>query len=165
MSVRIPFGSQQHNHTFFPLLLHAALWICTSGLARTHVMGSLGFRWSLLTFFGVLARGANCTNVQIARLIAGVKRAGVHVHDISLASGSADVLGYEVSPANSHCSGTVTRIARIRSVARTVSSRRRRSGRAMELVNGHDSFLAHSSRGALSILDASFKFARAFYLV
>ena len=54
-----------------------------------------------------------------------------------------------------------TRIAaRVRSVARTVSSRRRISGRAMELVNGHESILAHGNRGALSILDASFKFAR-----
>ena len=31
----------------------------------------------------------------------------------------------------------------------------------MELVDGHESFLALSNRGALSILDASFKFARA----
>ena len=35
----------------------------------------------------------------------------------------------------------------------------------MELINGHESFLALSNRGALSILDASFKFARASYLV
>ena len=34
----------------------------------------------------------------------------------------------------------------------------------MELVNGHESFLALSNRGALSILDASFKFERASYL-
>ena len=38
-------------------------------------------------------------------------------------------------------------------------------GRAMELFIGHESFLALSNRGALSILDASFKFARASYLV
>ena len=31
----------------------------------------------------------------------------------------------------------------------------------MKLVDGHESFLALSNRGALSILDASFKFARA----
>ena len=30
------------------------------------------------------------------------------VHDVSLASGSADVLGYEVSPASAYCSGTGT---------------------------------------------------------
>ena len=46
------------------------------------------------------------------------------------------------------------------SVARTVSSHRRIGGWAMELLNGHESFLALSNRGALSILDASFKFAR-----
>ena len=34
-----------------------------------------------------------------------VKKAGLGVHDISLASGCADVLGYDVSPANSYCSG------------------------------------------------------------
>ena len=35
----------------------------------------------------------------------------------------------------------------------------------MELVNGHESFLALSNRGTISILDASFKFARASYLM
>ena len=76
-------------------------------------------------------------------------------------SGRADVLGFEVSPANAYCSGPGKRISRIRSVARTVSSRRRISGRAMEFVNGHESLLAFSKCGALSILDASFKLARA----
>ena len=47
------------------------------------------------------------------------------------------------------------------STSRTsASSRRRISGRALELINGHESFLALSNRGALSILDASFSFAR-----
>ena len=35
----------------------------------------------------------------------------------------------------------------------------------MELVNGHEPFLALSNRGALSFLDAGFKFARASYSV
>ena len=86
-------------------------------------------------------------------------RAGLDFQHISLANGDADVLGYEVLQWNGK------RIARIRLVARTVSSRCRVSGRAMELVNGHESFLALSDRGALSILDASFKFAQASYLV
>ena len=51
-------------------------------------------------FFGVLARGANRFNVHLAHLDAGVQKAGLDVHDTSLASGSADVLGYGVSPAN-----------------------------------------------------------------
>ena len=38
-------------------------------------------------------------------------------------------------------------------------------GQAMELVNGHESFLTLSNRGALSIIDASIKFARASCLV
>ncbi len=47
---------------------------------------------------------------------------------MSRANGSADVLGYKVSPANAYCSGTSKRISRTRSVARTVSSRRCISG-------------------------------------
>ena len=49
----------------------------------------------MLTLWGVLARGANCTNVKLPRLIAGVKKAGPYVYEISLDSGSADVLGCE----------------------------------------------------------------------
>ena len=75
-------------------------------LGSEHGMGLLGFRWSIADNFGVLARGANCTNVHLARLIAGVQKACLDVHDTSLASGSADVFCYEVSPANSYCSGT-----------------------------------------------------------
>ena len=105
-------------------------------------MGSLGFRWSYADNLGGLARGANTTDVHLARLSPGVKRSGLDVHNKSLASGSGDVLSYEVS--------TVKRMARVRSVARTVSSRCRISGRAMELVNGHEFFLALSNRGALS---------------
>ena len=85
--------------------------------------------------------------------------ASIDVHDISVASGSADFLGYDVSPANSSCSGTGKRLARIRSVACAVSSRRHISGRAMELVNGHESFSVLSNRDDLSILAASLMFA------
>ena len=134
-------------------------------LGTRHGLGSAGFCWSYADNFWVLARGSDCTDVHLARLIAGVQKAGLDVHDISLASGSGDVLGYEVSPANAYCCGTDKRISRIRSAARTVSSRRRKSGRAMELVNGHESVLALTNRGALSILDARFKFAQASYLV
>ena len=93
------------------------------------------------TLMGVVARGEDCTNVHLARFIAGVQKAGLDIHDISRAKGSADVLGYEVSPANAHCSGTSKRISRIRSVSWTVSSRCRISGRLMELVVVHESFL------------------------
>ena len=128
-------------------------------------MGLLGFRWSLLTVLRVLARGADSTNVHLARHIAGVQKAGLDVHDMSLASGSADVLGYDVSPSSVCCFGTSKRISRVRSVARTVSTCRRVGRRAMELVDGHESFLALSNLGVLSILHGSFKFARASYLV
>ena len=111
----------------------------------------------MLTILDVLARRADCCNAHLAHPIAGVKKAGLDVHDISLARGSADVLFYEVSPANSYCSGTRKRIARVCSVARTVSSRRRICGHAMELVKGHEFFHSLTNRGALSILDSSFK--------
>ena len=91
-------------------------------------MGSMCFCQDAAGPLGVVASGANCTDVHLARLIAGIQKVGLDVHDITLASGSADVLGYEVSPANSDCSGKGKRIARIRSVVRTVSSRRRISG-------------------------------------
>ena len=94
-------------------------------LGSEHGMGSLGFRWSCADNVGVLARGANCTSVHLARLIAGVQRASLDVHDVAPVSGSADVLGYEVSRANSYCGGAGNRLSGIRSVARTVSSRPR----------------------------------------
>ena len=112
---------------------------------------------------GVLARGANCTNVHLSRLTTAVQKAGVDVHDISLAIGIVDVLGDEVSPANSYCSGTGKRKSRIRSVARTVFFAPSHQ-RAMELVSGHESFLVRSDRGAVSILDASFKLCAGVFL-
>ena len=74
-------------------------------LGSTHGMGSRGSSGLTLTIFGVLVRGENCTDVHLARLIAGVQKAGLDVTDISPASGSGHVLGYEVSPANAYCSG------------------------------------------------------------
>ena len=53
-----------------------------------------------LAVLGVLARGENCTKVHLARLIASVQKASRDVHDMFLASGSADVLGHEVSLAS-----------------------------------------------------------------
>ena len=50
-------------------------------------------------------------------------------------------------------------------LAQTISFRRRIGDRAMELVNGHESFLGLSNRGAVSILNVSFKFGRRRYLV
>ena len=103
------------------------------------------------TFLG-LACGEDCTNVHLARLIAGIQKSSLDVHDISRAKDSADVLRYADSRANPYCSGTNKRISCIRSVLRTVSSRRRISGRTMELVSGHESLLTLSNRGALSML-------------
>ena len=97
-------------------------------LGCKHRMGFLGFLWSYADNLWVLVRGENCT-------------------DVRLACGGADVLGHEVSLANACCSGTDKRISRIRSVARTVSLRHRISGLAMELINGHDSFVDLRNRG------------------
>ena len=57
-----------------------------------HCVASAGL---VLTILGIPARGDNSTDVHLARLVAGVKRAGLDVLDTSLANGSADVLGYE----------------------------------------------------------------------
>ena len=51
-------------------------------LGSKHGLGSEGFRWWFADNIGVLARGANCTNVHLARLMAGVQKAGLDVHDI-----------------------------------------------------------------------------------
>ena len=59
----------------------------------------------MLTMWGVLARGIDCTDGHLACLTAGVQQAGLDVHDISLANGSADVLGYEVSTGISYGGG------------------------------------------------------------
>ena len=79
---------------------------------------------------------------------------------MSLASGSVGFLGYELSPASGCCSGAAKRIVRVRSVARTVSVRQCISS----LGSDHESSLALSNRCALSIVDASVKFARSSFL-
>ena len=61
-----------------------------------------------------MARDTDCTNVHPALDIAGVQKGCLDVHDISLASGNADVLGYEVSPANECCCGTGKRVLHTR---------------------------------------------------
>ena len=70
------------------------LLIC-SDRSASPLLGSK-HRLSCADNSGVLARGAVCTNVHLAQHIAGVTRVGVDVHDISFASRSANVLGYEL---------------------------------------------------------------------
>ena len=60
-----------------------------------------GIRWWYADNFGVLARGANCANVHLARLIAVVQKTGPDVHDTSRANGSVMKC---LQP--THCSGT-----------------------------------------------------------
>ena len=132
------------------VLILLTSFVATTLLGSTHGCETLG----------LLARSAHCTNVYLVSLIADVQETGLNVHDIFLVSGRADVLGYEMSPSSACCSGVSKQISRIRPVARTVSASRRINGRTVELVNGHESFLTLSNRGALSILDVSFKFAR-----
>ena len=91
--------------------------------------------------------GVVCTRVNLRWLIAGVKRAGLEVLDISFASGSASVLGCDVSPAMARCSGSAKELPLVV----------QNSGRAVELVKGHESFLEFGHRGAVSIFDDSFK--------
>ena len=128
-------------------------------------MGSLGFRWSYADNLVVLDRGANSTYVHLARLIAGYRKL---VSVFTMWHTPAEVPMFSVMKCRRPSHIVVERgkrLSRMRSVARTVSSRRRISGRAMELVNGHESFLTRRNRGALSILDTGFKFARASYLI
>ena len=131
---RITARSREVLTSLFSFVLTTPLHRCLVASMAWDPLASVG---RMLTVLGVLARGTACSNVHLARLVASVQKAGLDVHDISLASGSADVLGCEVSPANTYGSGTGNRISRTRSVARTVSSRRRISGRAMEHVDGH----------------------------
>ena len=111
------FLSRRHGPLHALVLILLSLSVVTNTPAAKHGMGSRCFRWSYADSVWVLARGENCTNVHLARLIAGVHRAGLDVHDISHAMESADVLGNEVCPAEAYCSGTGKRMSRTRSVA------------------------------------------------
>ena len=63
-------------------------------LGGNHVMGSLILRWWAQTAQTFISH----VSVQVYR-----KPVSLGVHDISLPSGSADVVGDEVSPANAYC--------------------------------------------------------------
>ena len=94
------FGQDVTDHCTLSGSADSHLFVCRDHskpllLGSKHGMGSRGFRWSYADNFWVLAR---CNDVHLARLIAGVQKAGLDVHDTSPAHGSADVLGNEVSP-------------------------------------------------------------------
>ena len=125
-------------------------------------LASVGRTLNILGFW----LGENCTNVHVARLSAGVHKAGLHVHDKEIYIYIYHLQAVGQMLLTMKCLQP-TRLAVTRASGDHVQShgRRRISGRAMELVNGHESFSALSNRGALSMLDASFKFARASSLV
>ena len=134
-------------------------------LGSKHGMGSLGFRWSYADTCGVLARAEDCTNVHLARVFAGAQKAGLDFHDISRAKESADVLGYEVSSAKAFA---VEQANGYRVFAKSLEQ----SLLVAASVVGQWSssmvtrlFWRSAIVVNLSILDASFKFARASYLV
>ena len=110
-------------------------------------MGSLVFRWSYADNFGVLARGANCTNVHLARFMSGIKKKPVSMF-------TTYPLPAEVQMFSNFTYHQPNRIA-VKQANGEYASAQSRCGRAMELVIGHESFLALNNRGALSILDAS----------
>ena len=129
-------------------------------LGSKHGMGSLRFRWLCADNFWVLIRGANNTDVHL-----GCKRRPVSMFTTYLlASGSADVSRYEVSPANAYCCGIGKWISPMLSRTDGMFAVASAVGRWTSSV-GHESFRALSKRGALSIMDASFKFARVSDLV
>ena len=109
---RITAPSREVLTLIFPFVLTNPLHRCSFA---NMAWDPFGFRWSCANNFGILTRGAYCPNVHLARLIAGVQKASLDVHDISLASGSTDVSRYEVSPAHAHCNETGKRISRMRS--------------------------------------------------
>ena len=124
------FCQDATNHCTLSESCDTPLFICRDHsapplLVCKHGVGLRGFRCSFANNFGALAGGAKCTNVHLALVTAGVQKARLDVHDKPSASGSADVIGYEMSPANSYCSGTGKGLAPFRSVSRVISSRRR----------------------------------------
>ena len=119
-------------------------------------MRSTGFRWSYADNFWYLAHRTDCTDVDLARLNAGVQKAGLAVHDISLAEVpmfSELVLQWsrQTDGANSFSPPDGL-----------FAPSHWRSGNGARQWSRV--FLALSNRGALSILDVSFKFALASYL-
>ena len=105
---RISARSQGVPIPLFSFVVTRPLHRCSVANRAWDPLASVG---RMLTILGADLR-RRLRNVHLARLIARLQKAGLDVRDISPASGSADVLGYQVSLANS----------RIRSVARTVSS-------------------------------------------
>ena len=101
--------------------------------------------------FAVLARDRKpALTFHSTRLIAGAHQVGIDVHGASHASGSTDVCGFVVFPDN--CTfqwNGQTAVTYWFNDARTVSSRRRITGRAMQLVSGHESF-CHTATVGLS---------------
>ena len=116
------------------------LFVCRDNSGSKHGMESAGFRWYYADNFPVLARGENCSNVHLASFIAGVQKASLDVHDVFLASGFADLLVMNC-PRPTRTALERANCYHVFVHSGTVSSRRHIDGRAMELVNGHESFL------------------------
>ena len=74
----------------FPFVVTTPLRRCSDANMVWEALASVGRMLSLVVGWRgegerrVLARGADCTNVHVARLIAGLQKAGLNVHDISL---------------------------------------------------------------------------------
>ena len=68
------------------------LFVCRRCSAANMAWDRLVSVGRLLTIWGFWARGENCTNVHLARLVAGLQKAGLDIHNTSRAKGSADVL-------------------------------------------------------------------------
>ena len=74
----------------FSIVVTTPLRLCSVENIAWDPLASVGRMLTILGFW--LAAHS------LARFIAGVQKAGFDVHDVSLTSGSAAVLGYEVSP-------------------------------------------------------------------
>ena len=122
-------------------------------------------RYNYVDNFGAVGLGSNLTNSITDSIAAHFASCGLPVHELEVASSSLPVLGVQVNADLSKCGPTLKRLWRVRDAARAVAGRRTVSGRALEMLLGHETFLSLAVRAGLSIFHASYKFVHHSYLV
>ena len=140
------------KHVLFPACRPPAGGLCGSPVGFT----SHHWSWTAHRCWAD-SRGATLTDRCLDGLCNSFRRAGLPVHEITLAALLAETLGMRIIPSHGVCGNTDKRIFRLRSALHVSIHRRRVSGRVVQLIAGHLSFGANASRGALSLLDSVFK--------
>ena len=123
-----------------------------------------GLLWNFADNFGNVCSTRPRANLMLGSVIDVAKQSGLLVHDIQWADGRGQNLGYDVRASSGSVSHTALRAVRTREAARALARRRTASGRAVQLTNGHLSFVGLLCRGSLSVLNTAFRFALAAYL-